>query len=177
LDGFTKSCYDNQYFFDTDHKDNNGPVQSNKDTIVLDPDSYGAARASMMSLKDENGKPLLINPNLLVVPPQLEGMARKILFADIINNTTNIYKGSADLLVLSQLSTNATAWFLLDVSRAIKPLIFQQRKKPEFVAMTQPTDDNVFMQKQYLYGIDGRDNAGYGLWQLAFGSTGTTARA
>jgi len=28
------------------------------------------------------------------------------------------------------------------------------------------------MQDTYLYGADGRSNAGYGFWQMAYGSTG-----
>ena len=36
-------------------------------------------------------------------------------------------------------------------------------------------DDNVFFEKKYIYGVDSRDNAGYGLWQLAYGSTGEEA--
>ena len=28
------------------------------------------------------------------------------------------------------------------------------------------------MKKEFIYGVDARCNAGYGLWQLAFGSTG-----
>ncbi|MDR3561899.1 MAG: Mu-like prophage major head subunit gpT family protein [Negativicutes bacterium] len=172
--GFTSTCYDGQYFFDTDHKDGDNPIQSNKGTLVLTPASYGAARAQMMSLLDDQGKPLAIVPNLLVVPPQLEGMGRKILLAETVDATTNTYKGSADLLVAPYLAANPTAWFLLDVSRPIKPLVFQWRKKPEFIAKDHPNDDNVFMKKKFLYGADCRDNAGFGLWQLGYGSTGTT---
>ncbi|MEM5787182.1 MAG: Mu-like prophage major head subunit gpT family protein, partial [Syntrophobacteraceae bacterium] len=61
-------------------------------------------------------------------------------------------------------------WFLLDLSRPIKPIILQIRKRPEFVAMDQPEDENVFMRKKYRYGVDDRKNVGFGLWQLAFGS-------
>jgi phage major head subunit gpT-like protein len=66
-----------------------------------------------------------------------------------------------------------TAWYLLDISRAIKPIIFQQRKKPEFVALDNPNDQNVFMKKEFLYGIDCRDNVGFALWQLAYASKQT----
>lgn len=173
--GFTETCYDGQYFFDGDHRDEDGPIQSNKGTKALSMASYAAARSQMMSLKDAKGTPLGIVPNLLVVPPQLEETARKILYADQIDGTTNTMKNTAELLVVPWLATNPTAWFLIDTSRAIKPLIFQQRKKPEFVSMDSVTDQNVFMKKQYLYGADCRDNAGFGLWQLAFGSTGETA--
>lgn len=61
-------------------------------------------------------------------------------------------------------------WFLLNTSRSVKPIIFQQRKKPEFVAMDNPRDHNVFSKKEFLYGTDCRDKTGFGLWQLAFGS-------
>jgi phage major head subunit gpT-like protein len=68
-------------------------------------------------------------------------------------------------------SDPGNAWFLFDTSRAIKPLVFQQRKKPELIAAIDPKDMNVFLRKEFLYGVDTRDNAGFGLWQFAFGST------
>ena len=70
-----------------------------------------------------------------------------------------------------------TAWFLLDTTKALKPLIFQSRKEVEFVAKDRPDDEHVFMKKKYLYGVDRRDNAGFGLWQLAFGSKVTLDEA
>lgn len=68
---------------------------------------------------------------------------------------------------------NGNPWFLLDVSRAIKPIIFQRRKKPEFVGLDKSTDENVFMKKQLIYGVDDRKNVGFGLWQLAYASKDT----
>lgn len=61
-------------------------------------------------------------------------------------------------------------WFLLDTSKALKPLIFQQRKKPQFVAQTDLSADDVFMKGEFKFGVEARGNAGFGLWQLAFGS-------
>jgi phage major head subunit gpT-like protein len=63
-----------------------------------------------------------------------------------------------------------TNWFLMDLSRSIKPVIWQERQKPNFVAKDKDTDDNVFDRKEYVYGVDSRDNVGFGLWQLAWGS-------
>ncbi len=68
---------------------------------------------------------------------------------------------------------NGTPWFLMDLSWPIKPLVLQVRKEPEFVAMDKPTDENVFMRKQFLYGVDDRKNVTYGLWQMAYGSKQT----
>lgn len=172
--GFATKCYDGSNFFDTAHKVGKKTI-SNKSTKALSIDEYGKARSSIMSVTNDQGKPFRAMPNLLVVPPQLEGIARKILFSDTIDATTNIYKDSAELLVLPDLAANPTAWFLLDTSKPIKPLIFQQRKAPQFIAKDSINDDNVFFQKQFVYGTDSRDNAGFSLWQLAYGSTGETA--
>jgi phage major head subunit gpT-like protein len=63
-----------------------------------------------------------------------------------------------------------TPWYLLDTSRGIRPFVFQVREPYEFQALTQPDAPRVFMRDEYLYGVRARVNAGYGLWQLAFGS-------
>lgn len=63
-----------------------------------------------------------------------------------------------------------TPWFLLDVSRAIKPIILQKRKDFEFVAIDKPTDPNVFLNREFMYGADARGNTGFGFWQMAWGS-------
>jgi len=61
-------------------------------------------------------------------------------------------------------------WFLLCTQRALKPLIYQEREKFEFVSKDDPRDDNVFNRKEYVYGVDGRANVGFGFWQFAWGS-------
>ena len=61
-------------------------------------------------------------------------------------------------------------WFLLDTRRPLKPIIYQERKKPNFVSLADEKDQNVFMRKEYIYGVDCRCNVGYGFWQMAFGS-------
>jgi phage major head subunit gpT-like protein len=66
-----------------------------------------------------------------------------------------------------------TAWFLLDVSRAIKPIILQKRKDFTFTSLDKNTDQNVFMNKEFIYGADARANTGFGFWQMAWGSKQT----
>jgi phage major head subunit gpT-like protein len=171
--GFVNTCYDGRPFFDATHPSGSG-TQSNKSTSALTSDSYAAARAQMMSLTDEHGKPLNTVPDLLVVPPQLEKAALEILAADLdVNGASNIYKQSADLVVAPYLSGSSTAWYLLDTKKAVKPFIFQRRKAPVFVSKDTPDDEGAFMKKEYVFGVDSRDNAGYGIWQLAYGSDGT----
>jgi phage major head subunit gpT-like protein len=62
------------------------------------------------------------------------------------------------------------AWFLLDTSRPIKPLIWQEREPYDFQAVMRPNDYGVFMSDKYLYGVRARVNAGFGLWQMAYAS-------
>ncbi len=68
---------------------------------------------------------------------------------------------------------SSAAWYILDTNRPIRPVIWQKRQDYNFVALDNPNDPNVFMKKEFLYGTDGRGNAGYGLWQLATASKQT----
>ena len=65
---------------------------------------------------------------------------------------------------------SGTPWFLIDTSRSIKPIIHQTREPYNLTRMDDPTDENAFMRREFLYGVDGRCNVGYGLWQLACAS-------
>ena len=76
------------------------------------------------------------------------------------------------MLVVPELSANPTYWFMADTQRAAKPFIFQKRREPEFVTLDKSTDENAFLRKEYVYGVDYRGNAGYGLPHLIYGSTG-----
>jgi phage major head subunit gpT-like protein len=104
-DGFATTCYDGQYFFDTDH-----PVLN--------------AAGAVTSVANTDGG-------------------------------------------------GGTPWFLLDCSRALKPIILQKRKDFEFVAKDKLTDENVFNKKEFVYGSDARGNVGFGFWQFAWGSKQT----
>jgi phage major head subunit gpT-like protein len=78
---------------------------------TLNATNYAAARAAMMSVANADGRPLGIKPNLLLVPPALEAQAREILQAQFIigdpstgGAKTNIWQGTADLLVVPELA-------------------------------------------------------------------------
>jgi len=70
-----------------------------------------------------------------------------------------------------------TAWYLIDDSRALKPIIFQSRRQWQLVRMDNPTDENVFRRKKFEYGSDARHNVGFGFWQFAWGSKQTLDKA
>jgi phage major head subunit gpT-like protein len=62
------------------------------------------------------------------------------------------------------------AWYLLDLSKPIKPILWGERIKPSIKAKTSDGDDNVFWRDQYVWGARARGGAGIGLWQYAFKS-------
>jgi phage major head subunit gpT-like protein len=77
----------------------------------LNATNYAGARTAMMSVKNADGRPLGLKPNLLLVPPSLEAEAREILQAQFIigdPNTggakTNVWQGTADLLIVPELT-------------------------------------------------------------------------
>ena len=142
------------------------------DTLAAAKASYGAARTMLRSMRDEEGRPLNLNPNLLIVPPALEDTANALMTVDRLEDgKPNPYKGTAKVLVVGWLKTD-TEWHLHDASKPVKAIIFQPRKKPVFVQQTDTSSDSVFMRKKFKYGAEARGAAGYGLWQMAVGSTG-----
>lgn len=68
---------------------------------------------------------------------------------------------------------SGTAWFLMDTTKVLKPVIYQKRRDYAFQAKTSLTDDNVFSRNEFIWGADGRGNVGLGLWQLAYASKNT----
>ncbi|WKE64339.1 Mu-like prophage major head subunit gpT family protein [Gallaecimonas kandeliae] len=61
-------------------------------------------------------------------------------------------------------------WYLLDTSRPLKPLIFQDRRKLAINTLFNPTDPAVWTSNEFEFGADMRCEAGYGFWQMAFGN-------
>lgn len=173
--GFNEKGYDGKAFFSNEHPMGTETVQSNKGTKKLCAASYAEARQALMTIKGDNERTLNIVPDLLVVAPQNEAIARELLFADLIAGTSNTNKNTCDLLVVPELTDYPDQWYLLCTKRYIKPLVYQEREKPKLVCKNKETDDNVFFNDEVLYGIKARYNVGFGLWQLAYGSTGEDA--
>lgn len=164
-------CYDSKNFFASNHNVGAKTV-SNLGDLPLTQENFLTTRASMMNLKGESGKKLNIKPNLIVVPPALESIALKLFKAEQIEGSSNITKGMVEILVSADL-TDEKAWYLMDTTRPLKPLILQINKAIEFTAMDKSDDEAVFTRAEFRYGLDSEDNAGYGLWQLAYKQTGT----
>lgn len=169
-------AYDGQYFFDTDHKDGNGATQSNKGTDDLDGDAFDDAVLDMESLVDEAGEPLDISPTHLVIGPELRAVARALfLMPTLSGGAANPYYQAVKVVVVPRLRTASAdkPWFLFDLSKSLRPFIFQVMEQLKFAAQVQPEAENNFMRRIYRWSCWARYNAGYAMWQTSWGSDGT----
>lgn len=171
--GETATGFDGVAFFSTSHPAlvSGGSNISNLSsasggTSVLNATNFALHKAAMRRILGYDGKPLGINPDLLIVPPELEDTANTLMTAQYgASGATNIQRGQARVLVLPRL-TDTNDWYLMDSSYPVKPFIFQNRKSPEFVSKINMNDDNVFYNKSYVWGADARAVAGYGMYFL-----------
>lgn len=68
--------------------------------------------------------------------------------------------------VSNDIGGNGQAWYVMDLTRSLKPVIFQKRRDYAFRALTSLDSDAVFNSDVFKFGVDARVNAGPGLWQL-----------
>lgn len=171
-------AYDGQYFFDTDHPKNSdntgaGTFANLVTSTPLTPDNFEAQMAAFSLQVDEGGEIMGLRATHLMIPPQLQSMGRRILSAEFVPSTagtatqSNVNVGAAELLIIPELGYDATSWYLLDLSKPIKPFVVQTRKEPQFVVKDGPQDDEMFWHKRAVFGVDARGNVGFTLPFLA----------
>lgn len=137
----------------------------------IEDDSYGV----YMPMIQEMGRAAKVHPDQLVYALLKSGFNTPCYDGQYFFDTDHpvLDEAGAVQSVSNSGGGAGTPWYLLDTSRAVKPLIFQKRRDYSFVAMDQATDEQVFSKKLFRYGVDARANAGFGLWQLAYGSKQT----
>lgn len=163
--------FDGKTFFASDHDLNPATAQSNDFNLPLDEDNFDAVWTAMCSYTDERGEPLGVMPNELVVAPQLKRTANRILKnARKDSGATNELQGYAEPIIVPHLANQPTTWYLQD-TRMMMPWLFQLRKAVRLIMKDGPMDDNVFWDKDVIYGIDSRGQIAPGLWWLQARST------
>lgn len=137
----------------------------------IDDDQYGVYTPLMEMM----GYNAAIHPDKLVFDLLAAGFATACYDGQYFFDTDHPVLDASGVpqSVSNMQSGSGSPWFLLDTTRPLKPVIYQERKKPNFVALKKETDENVFMRKEYIYGVDYRGNVGFGFWQMAFGSKDT----
>lgn len=178
VNGDSQLCYDGQNFFSASHAEGASGTQSNLlsgtgATLATIQADFFAARAKMLSYKDDIGQPFyedISGQDLLVIaPPALQGIFEQLFNATFIANTDNVLKGAAQLAFSSRLS-DTNDWYLMNRAGAVKPLVLQENMPIEFGALEGQSDEG-FKRRMYLYGVEWYGNVGYGLWQKAVKTT------
>ncbi|MDP1580642.1 MAG: Mu-like prophage major head subunit gpT family protein [Candidatus Didemnitutus sp.] len=112
-----------------------------------------------------------------LVSPKWDKTARDIVLADnLANGGTNTLKGTARLVTSARLAgASEDNWFLFDLGQPVKPFINQEEVPTEFTNQESLNDDSVFEKSEFRYKAYRRGNVGYGMPELAYGSTGADA--
>ena len=140
--GFTSAtgAIDSQYLFDTDHPYPPGGTYSNRPTSGTDlsETSLDIAMQYFDTMTDDNGFPLLVQPKLLVVPPQLRKTAGEILKTDMGLYTA---EGTKNMMSSSETGLSPFIWHFLTSSKAWFLLPAMDDHDFNFVVNIQPKFD------------------------------------
>lgn len=182
---FTSLAYDNQYFFDADHDAGDGTTYANGATYKFSANGWKQIRRQPAKLvepivnADDRKRYLNIRYTDAFGGPDVESAFEDVFSLQYLNpGVTNPHFNNIPAErrhIVPELAALGEGFAFFDLSKPIKPFALMIVKGVDFVALDKPDDWNVFNKKEYIYGIDSIDNAGYGLWELGFGSTGTTA--
>jgi phage major head subunit gpT-like protein len=152
----------------------NASTQANNGTAALSYDNVVTARRTMREYKDDRGKLIAINPNLILVPPELE---------DTANRSVNTMRGdrtqrpdtadySASLGQEHKMSylvwdylTDANNWFVIDTQLANIHLLWMDRTGLEFALDPTSGYDLVARYRGYQ-----RYAYGWSDWRWCFGN-------
>ena len=116
---------------------NSSTTQANEATLALTIDNLDTTRQAMRNFTDDKGQLLGVNPDMLLVPPELERTATQLVSERAIYEPNsaefdvNMFSGRFKPVVWNRL-TDANAWFLIDSRLMKEHLIWQWRIRPEF---------------------------------------------
>jgi len=155
------------------------------------PTSVSTLYSYMLQLKAENGEPLGVMPNEILVPTALATEAELVLkstfFAPPTWNTVGTGTGGnatqvgtadnpirrfgLDFRIIPEL-TLPNYWYMHDSKKAFKATIYQVRQAAVLAARVQETDPVVFDTHSYLWGYYMRFAVGWGFsWLMARSSS------
>ena len=160
---------DGKYLCDTEHpRIDGGTAISNVGTSALDEDGIETALVAMRGTLDGKGQKILVRPDTLLIPKELE-LETAVLMKSTGRtgtnyNEINAYQGRFNVIVWDYLD-NTKQWYLLD--SGLHELNFFWRIRPEF------SQDESFDTDAALYKVRARWSQGWSDWRGVYGSTGT----
>lgn len=183
--GASSTCFDGQYFFDTDHAWGNSGTQSNSITSTVVSTSAPTVAEiktairkmirTMLAFKNDQGKlynrPTVgrLNDLTLLVPLALRDLVYDALESELISNSTNVVVDRPNI-VSSPYLTSDVKLYLFKTGEAVKPFVFQRREP--LTRMMKGIDD--LETKDVKFMTEARYNVGYFAWWTSILCTLTT---
>ena len=190
----TALCYDGMPFFSTNHPINMDNAGAGTFSNLLTGASYNLAtdclgvwqRASemMAGYVGAGGAPLGVIADTLMVPPNLKRWAVQAMHAEIVPQTftstgsvsetnasaagvSNVYVGDAKVIVNPYMSQTNPYAVVMCCNRGINPFVWALRQAPLLIPQVDPSLEKPFYDKQLVYGVEARGEAGVSLPFLA----------
>jgi phage major head subunit gpT-like protein len=184
------TCYDGQYFFDTDHSEGDSGTQSNDigvDISAQPASVHGSTTApspeevramvlkgveQILSFKDDQGEPMneLARQFTVMVPTSYFSAAASALRNPVLGGGDTNVMVNLDGFSFALATNPRLAWTdKLAVFRAdgsAKPFIWQQETDIQLDVIAEGSEEEV-KNKRWLFGTSYWANAGYGYWQHA----------
>lgn len=183
--GESTTCFDGQFFFDTDHVWGNSGSQSNDITSTVVSTSAPTVAEiktairkmirTMLAFKNDQGKlynrPTVgrLNDLTLLVPLALRDLVYDALESELISNSSNVVVDRPNI-VSSPYLTSDVKLYLFKTGEAVKPFVFQRREP--LTRMMKGIDD--LETKDVKFMTEARYNVGYFAWWTSILCTLTT---
>lgn len=180
--GEATTCYDGQYFFDTDHSEGDSGTQDNDLTYAASSGTTPTVdemRAAMLQavkaiigFKDDRGE--LVNANarafeFMVPLTYLQQAMEAVVLPTVSTGGANIMAnlpGFSFTVTPNPQLTWTDKFVTFSNSGSMKPFILQQEVPATPVAIAEGSEMEV-KEKRHMYGVDWDGNVGYGDWKKA----------
>jgi phage major head subunit gpT-like protein len=182
--------YDGVSLFSASHpRGPAGATQSNITTSALSFATYESALISMQSLRDANGEPMGINPNVMICGPKTRKDALEItnsrdrlkaVDASGAESGTrvaaaavdNVFAGGEMLVYVSPrlVGSYDDHVYLLDTTKpGVSPIVGFEKRAPEGISQTDMDGEGRFMLDELRYSVECDASFAPGAWQVAHG--------
>ncbi|AKT38259.1 Mu-like prophage major head subunit gpT family protein [Chondromyces crocatus] len=131
----------------------------------LTPDSFSLGVAHMKTFEMPNGRNRNLEPRFLLIPPQLEKVARTVTGAKIIEATENVITDyHVQPLVIHELAHDPRSWILIAPGSGElgMPYIWQERRPYGMTSYDGITDAELARANHLEWHVRGRNAAIYG---------------
>lgn len=182
--GESATCYDGQYFFDTDHSEGASGTQDNDISVDITTTTAPTvsemqtailtATQQIVGFKDDQGQSMNASARrfALMVPVPFMAAAAGALGSSVISSTDSTIKAlgslggiSYDLYFNPRLSWT-TKFALFRADGNVKPFIKQEEQGVQVAAIAEGSELE-FNERMHHYGVSAKRNVGYGYWQHA----------